>query len=140
MWDAISFFFIDNFYDYLFCNMVIFGIKMTAIKFPIEWWDLISKMLRFEFLVNFFHHFYIHIWSPWPWPLTQIGTSVWLEFCSQEIRTHRQTDTQTNCSENITPPRFRGGVKKKKLHLSYKKILRESEHARMKVLLIELAR
>ena len=24
--------------------------------------------------------------------------------------THRQTDTQTNCSENITPPRFRGGV------------------------------
>ena len=25
---------------------------------------------------------------------------------------HTQTDTQTNCSENITPPRFRGGVKK----------------------------
>ena len=35
MSDAIAFF-IDNFYDYLFCNMVIFGIKMTAIKFPIE--------------------------------------------------------------------------------------------------------
>ena len=29
-------FFIDNFWDYLFCNMVIFGIKMTVIKFPIE--------------------------------------------------------------------------------------------------------
>ena len=26
--------------------------------------------------------------------------------------THTLTDTQTNCSENITPPRFRGGVKK----------------------------
>ena len=25
--------------------------------------------------------------------------------------THRHTDTQTNCNENITPPRFRGGVK-----------------------------
>ena len=24
--------------------------------------------------------------------------------------THTQTDTQTNCSENVTPPRFRGGV------------------------------
>ena len=24
--------------------------------------------------------------------------------------THTHTDTQTNCSENITPPRFRGGV------------------------------
>ena len=27
-------------------------------------------------------------------------------------QTDRQTDTQTNCSENITPPRFRGGVTK----------------------------
>ena len=24
--------------------------------------------------------------------------------------THTHRDTQTNCSENITPPRFRGGV------------------------------
>ena len=48
----------------------------------------------------------------------QIGSSVRLEFCSQEFSwTHRQTDrhththTQSNCSENITPPWFRGGVK-----------------------------
>ena len=27
-----------------------------------------------------------------------------------DTHTHRHTDTQTNCSENITPPRFRGGV------------------------------
>ena len=47
-------FFIDNFWNYLLCNMVMFGIKMTAIKFPIEWWDLISKISRFEFLANFF--------------------------------------------------------------------------------------
>ena len=26
-------------------------------------------------------------------------------------QTHRHTYTQTNCNENITPPRFRGGVK-----------------------------
>ena len=32
----------------------------------------------------------------------QIDASVQLEFCSQE-----KLDTQTNCSENITPPRFR---------------------------------
>ena len=25
-------------------------------------------------------------------------------------QTHTHTHTQTNCSENITPPRFRGGV------------------------------
>ena len=30
--------------------MVIFGNKMTVIKFSIEWWDLILKMSRFEFL------------------------------------------------------------------------------------------
>ena len=30
--------------------------------------------------------------------------------------THRHTDTQTNCSENITPPRFRGGEKRKLPH------------------------
>ena len=29
-------FFIDNSWDYLFCNMVIFGIKMTVIKLPFE--------------------------------------------------------------------------------------------------------
>ena len=27
-----------------------------------------------------------------------------------DTQTHRQTDTQTNCSENITPSRFLGGV------------------------------
>ena len=27
-------------------------------------------------------------------------------------QTHRQTHTQSNCSENITLPRFRGGIKK----------------------------
>ena len=45
----------------------------------------------------------------------QIGASVRLEFCSQaesDTQTDSQTNTQTNCSENITPPRFRGGVKK----------------------------
>ena len=26
-------------------------------------------------------------------------------------QTHTHTHTQTNCNENITPPRFRGGVK-----------------------------
>ena len=45
----------------------------------------------------------------------KIGISVWLERCSQamsQIDTHtdKQTDIQTNCSENITPPRFCGGV------------------------------
>ena len=43
---------------------------------------------------------------------------VW-NFVHKKCRTHRQTDrqtytqtdTQTNCSENITPPRFHGGVK-----------------------------
>ena len=37
-------------------------------------------------------------------------------FVHKKCRTHRQTHTytQTNWSENITPPRFRGGVKKKK--------------------------
>ena len=35
----------------------------------------------------------------------QIGASVRLEICSL-------TDTQTNCNKNITPQRFRGGVKK----------------------------
>ena len=30
-------FFIDDFGVSLFCNIVIFGIKMTVIKFPIEW-------------------------------------------------------------------------------------------------------
>ena len=34
---------------------------------------------------------------------------------TSDTYTHRQTDTQTdtqtNCSENITPPRFHGGVK-----------------------------
>ena len=37
-------------------------------------------------------------------------------FFHKNFRTHRQTDThtdtQTNCSENIIPPRFRGGVTK----------------------------
>ena len=37
--------------------------------------------------------------------LAKISASVWLEFCSQA-----ESDTQTKCSENITPPRFRGGV------------------------------
>ena len=42
----------------------------------------------------------------------KIGSSVRLEFCSQEIigHTDTQTDTQTNCSKNITPPRVRWGV------------------------------
>ena len=38
----------------------------------------------------------------------QIGGSVRLEFCSQA-----ESDTQTNCSENITP-QFCGGVKKER--------------------------
>ena len=72
----------------------------------------------------------------WLWPLTQghhfqwgsskcakqplsengvqIDSSVLLEFCSQaESHTHTQTpqrERETNCSENITPPWFRGGV------------------------------
>ena len=43
----------------------------------------------------------------------QIGASVRLEFCSQEVP-DTQTDTQTNRSENITPPRFRRSVTKYK--------------------------
>ena len=61
----------------------------------------------------------------------QIGASVRLEFCLQEFRTHRQTDrhtdTPTNCNENITPPRFRGGVKKERNELS------EYIHAQRKI-------
>ena len=34
-------------------------------------------------------------------------------------QTDRQTHTQTNCSENITPPQFRGGVKRVD-HLLYR--------------------
>ena len=34
-------------------------------------------------------------------------------FIHKKCRTHRHTQP-TNCSENITPPRFRGGVKKTK--------------------------
>ena len=57
------FFFIDNFWDYLYCNMVIFGIKMTAIKFPIKWWDLFSKISRFEFLTIFVFIIFTYIFS-----------------------------------------------------------------------------
>ena len=32
-------------------------------------------------------------------------------FVHKQSRTHTHTDTQTNCSENITPPRLRGGLK-----------------------------
>ena len=48
----------------------------------------------------------------------------WNLFTRKEPDTHthtqtdRHTDTQTNCSENITPPRFRGGVKMLILSLS----------------------
>ena len=31
-------------------------------------------------------------------------------------QTHTHTHRQTNWSKNITPPRFRGGVKKKNIH------------------------
>ena len=73
--------------------------------------------------------------SLWPWPLTkghqfqygssqwgkqpfsknrvQIGASVRLEFCSEaepDTHTHTHTHAQTNCSGNITPPLFCGGV------------------------------
>ena len=114
--------------------MVIFGIKMTAIKFPIDRWDLISKMLRFEFLANFFHHF-TYIFGHGDLDLWRKVTNfnrVWASVLSSHLaktasksvhpfgwnfvhkkrtgHTHRQTDTQTNCSENITPSRFRGGV------------------------------
>ena len=32
-------------------------------------------------------------------------------FVHKQSQTHRRTHTQTHCSKNITPPRFRGGVK-----------------------------
>ena len=35
----------------------------------------------------------------------------WNLFTSRVGQTDKQTDTQTKCSENIIPPRFRGGVK-----------------------------
>ena len=68
------------------------------------------------------------ITSLWPWPKVinfnrvpasavnnhiakTASKSVNLEFCSQ-AEPDTLTDTQTNWSENITPPRFRGGVKR----------------------------
>ena len=122
--------------------MVIFGNKMTAITFPIEWWDLISKMSRYEFLAIFFHHLYIHFRSLDLdlWPKVTNFNKVWASANSNHLaktasksvhpfgrilftripdtRTDRQTDIQTNCSENITPPRFRGGVIKKSSYFS----------------------
>ena len=50
----------------------------------------------------------------------QIGASVRLEFCSQaesDTQTDRQTHRQT-ALKNISPPRFRGGVK-----IHFKKML-----------------
>ena len=49
----------------------------------------------------------------------QIGASARLEFCSQadsrtDTQRDKQTHRQTNFSEDITPPRFRGGVIDKK--------------------------
>ena len=58
----------------------------------------------------------------------KIGVSVRSAFCSH-TDTHTHTHRQTNCNENITPPRFRGGVIKKVL-LIRKKILRGCELAR----------
>ena len=49
----------------------------------------------------------------------KIGLSVRQEFCSQ-AEPDRHTHRQTNCNENIIPPRFRGGVKKAKEMISYK--------------------
>ena len=41
----------------------------------------------------------------------KIGVSVRSAFCSQtDTHTHTHTHRQTNCNENITPPRFCGGV------------------------------
>ena len=74
------------------------------------------------------------ITSLWSWSLTQghkfqkgssdcskqlfsearvkIGVAVWSTFCSQtDTHTHKHTHRQTNWSKDITPPRFRGGVK-----------------------------
>ena len=130
-------FFIDNFWDNLFCNMVIFGIKITAIKFPIEGWDLTSKMSRFEILANFFI-IYTYIFGHRDldlWPKVTNFNRVRASVVSNHLaktasksvhsfrwnfvhkksghtdrHTHTHTDTQTNCNENITPPRFRGGV------------------------------
>ena len=53
----------------------------------------------------------------------QIGAFVRLESCSQADRhtyTQTETDSQTNCSENIglIPSRFRGGVKKRNADFS----------------------
>ena len=50
-------------------------------------------------------------------------------FVHKKCRTHRQTDrhtdTQTNCSKNIIPPRFRGGVIRSRAsrHVSIKSFL-----------------
>ena len=123
--------------------MVIFSIKMTAIKFPIKCWNLISIMSIFDFLAIFFIIF-AYIFGPYDldlWPKVINFHRVWASAISNYLaktasklvhsfgwkfvhkkraghthtNTHRQTDTQTNWSENITPPRFRGGVTTKSI-------------------------
>ena len=46
--------------------------------------------------------------------LENSDTSGWNFVHKKSGHTDTQTDTQTNCSENITPPRFRGEVTKNK--------------------------
>ena len=119
--------------------MVIFGIKMTAIKFPIEWWGLILKCLDMNFWRIFFiiftyiiGHRELDLW-PRVTNFNRVRASVlsnhlaktasksvhpfgwnFVHKNSGHTHTQRHTDTQTNCNENITPPRFRGGVKIKR--------------------------
>ena len=58
--------------------------------------------------------------------------------------THTQTDTQTNCSENITPPRFRGGVIMQYWFLLYSKYIQKNEYkintSNMRILLSMVCR
>ena len=87
MSDAISFFFffLLIIFGIIYFAIWSYGITMTAIKFQMEWWDLISKMSRFEFLAYFFHHFCIHFRSPWPWPKVSNFNKVWASTVSNHL-------------------------------------------------------
>ena len=70
-----SFFFLTvKLWNYLLHNRVILRVKKTAIaiKWTIEWSDMIFKMFTFAFSAKLFHDSDIHFRSLWPWPLIHI--------------------------------------------------------------------
>ena len=70
----------------------------------------------------FREHRYLHVCDLWPWVVT-LTLSHLVKTASKSVHPFgwnfvpepdTQTDTQTNCSENITPLRFSGGIKRKR--------------------------